>query len=105
MPYKNPEKAREYHRDYQRMRRTGLTPGQTSNLEGPARIQTAQDVLALLEETINEVREVDADPLVKARCIGYLAGVTLRAVETADLSARVDALEEQLKSRDDRRIA
>jgi hypothetical protein len=97
MPYKDAEKAREYHRDYQRMRRTGLTPGQTSNLEGMARLRTARDVLALLEETINEVREAEADTLVKARCIGYLAGITLKAVETADLEARVEAVEETLK--------
>jgi hypothetical protein len=99
MPYKDPEKAREYHRNYQRERRTGLASCQTSNLDGPARIQTARDVLGLLEGAINEVLEADADTLVRARCIGYLAGVTLKAVETAALEERVDALEEALKLR------
>lgn len=99
MPHKDPEKNRQYHREYQRQRRSGLTACQTLNLGGPARIQTAQDVLDLLEHTINDVREADADALVKARCIGYLAGVTLKAIETADLEARVEAVEETLKTR------
>ena len=99
MPHKDPAKNRQYHRDYQRQHRTGLTACQTLNLDGPARIQTAQDVLDLLEATILEVREADADALVKARCIGYLAAITLKAVETANLEARVEAVEETLKIR------
>jgi len=99
MPYADPDKSRTYHRDYQRQWRSGLTTCKPSNLDGPARIQTAQDVLDLMEETINEVREADADALVKARCIGYLAAITLKAVETANLEARVEAVEETLKIR------
>ena len=99
MPFKDPEKTRAYHRNYQRQLRSGLTACQTSNLDGPGRIQTAQDVLDLMERTINDVREADADALVKARCIGYLAGVTLKAVDTANLEARLEAVEETLRIR------
>jgi len=99
MPFKDPEKTRAYHRDYQRRLRSGLTACQTLNLDSPAKIQTAQDVLYLMEETINDVREADADALVRARCIGYLAAITLKAVETANLEARVEAVEETLKLR------
>ena len=99
MPYADPDKSRTYHRDYQRRLRSGLTACQTLNLAGPARIQTAQDVLDLMEYTINDVREADADALVRARCIGYLAAITLKAVETANLEARVEAVEETLKTR------
>ena len=99
MPYKDPEKNRQYHRDYQRQCRSGLTACQTLNLDGPAKIQTAQDVLDLMEHTINEVRGADADALVKARCVGYLAAITLKAVETANLEARVEAVEKTLKIR------
>lgn len=102
MPFADPEKQREYQRNYKRQQRTGLTDCQTSNLtEDPVRIQTAKDILVLLEETINAVRETGGDILVKARCIGFLAGVTLKAVETADIEGRVKALEDILKLRRD----
>jgi len=63
-------------------------------------LKTAQDVLTLLEEQINAVREEpEAGTLEKARAIGYLAGITLKAVEVADLSGRVEALEQVLRGR------
>lgn len=103
MAYKDQEKRREYDRNYKRQRRAvGLTVCQTSNLE-PVRIKTAQDVLKLLEETLNEVRSTDGDALIKARCIGFLASVTLKAVETANLEGRIEALEETLKLREVKR--
>lgn len=99
MPYADLEKKREYHRNYQRRQRAGLTGSQTLNLESPLRIKTATDVLQLLEETINDVRDTKGDALIRARCIGFLAGVTLKAVETANLEGRIEALEEILKLR------
>ena len=96
MPYKDPEKRKAYQREYSRQRRAGSTKKSPSNLPSALKMTTAQDVLDLLGETINEVREAEADVLVKARVIGYLAGVTLKAVETADLEARIEALEEKL---------
>lgn len=100
MPFADPEKRREYDRNYKRQQRTGLTNGQTSNLvEGPLRIKTARDILGLLGETINEVRETGGDALIRARCIGFLAGAALKAVEVADLESRVKAVEETLRLR------
>ena len=99
MPYVNPDKRREYDRNYKRQQRAGLTTGPTSSPEEPIRIKTAQDVLVLLEETLNEVRATKADTLIKARCIGFLASVTLKAVETAEIENRVQALEQVLKQR------
>src|SRR5919107_3733839 len=95
MPYKDPEKQRDYQREYKRMQRSGSsqTPGQTL-VPLPFRLKTAYDVLALLEEQVVAVRdEPDAGTLEKARCIGFLAGITLKAVEVADLSGRVEAME------------
>jgi hypothetical protein len=37
--------------------------------------------------------------LEKARCVGYLAGVALRAIEAGDLAARLEAVEAVLKAR------
>lgn len=97
MPYKDPERQKAYQRERARERRAGLPRNTPITLEGPARVQTAQDVLDLLGLTIGEVREAEADVLVKARVIGYLAGVTLKAVEVAGLEARLEAIEEMLK--------
>lgn len=97
MPYTDPEKARQYNTDYQRGRRAG-TPGKAAvDLPASVRIKTAEDVRMLLETTINEVREAEVDVLVKARCIGYLAGITMKAIETANLEARLTDVEAALK--------
>jgi hypothetical protein len=101
MPYKDPEQRRAYQAQYRRQQRAGRPerPGRSS-LPAPFRLQTAREVLALLEEQVNAVR---ADPAVgtleRARCVGYLAGVALRAVETGELEARLEALEAVLKER------
>lgn len=98
MPYADPEKRKAYQREYSRQRRAGSPRKSPSNLPSALKVTSAQDVLDLLGETIGEVREAEADVLVKARVIGYLAGVTLKAVETAELEARLLALEETLKA-------
>src|SRR5215217_528594 len=101
MPYKDPETRRDYQRDYKRMQRagSGQTPGQTL-VPLPFRLKTAQDVLELLQEQINNVRqEPDAGTLEKARTTGYLAGIALKAVEVANRSARLEAVEQVLKRR------
>jgi len=100
MPYKNPDKQRAYKREWMRMQRAGEsgTPGGTLPL--PFRLQTAQDVVRLLEEQIAAIREEQqAGTLEKARAIGYLAGIALKAVEVAGLEERVAALETVLKQR------
>jgi hypothetical protein len=46
-------------------------------------------VLALLEEQVGAVRADEAaGTLERARCIGYLAGLSLRAIESGQLAAR-----------------
>ncbi len=101
MPYKDPEKQRDYQREYKRMQRAGSsqTPGQTL-IPMSFWLNTPQDVLALIEEKVNAVREEpEAGTLEKARAVGYLAGIALKAVEVADLSGRVEALEQVLRKR------
>jgi hypothetical protein len=101
MPYKDPEKQQAYQREYKRMQRagSGQTPGQTL-IPLPFRLKTARDILALIEEQVNAIRdEPEAGTLEKARTIGYLAGIALKAVEVADLSARLEAVERVLKRR------
>lgn len=97
MPIKDAEKSREYQREYQRVRRAGSPSNATLNLPASVRIKTAEDIRLLLEATINEVREADVDVLAKARCIGYLAGITMKAIETSNFEARLSDVEEALK--------
>ena len=101
MPYKSPDQNRDYQRDYKRLQRAGdsRTPGQTL-VPVAFRLQTARDVLALLEEQVQAVRDADAiTTLERARCMGYLAGGALKAIEAGDMAARVEALESVLKRR------
>ena len=101
MPYKDPGRQQAYQREYGRLRRAGAaqTPSQTP-LPLPFRLKTAADVLALLEEQVSAVRgEEAATTLEKARVVGYLAGIALRAIEAGDLAARLEAVEATLKVR------
>ena len=101
MPYANPETSRQYQREYRRMQRAGecTTPSQTQ-LPAEFRLRRAVDVLELIEEQVDAVRgETEAGTLEKARCIGYLSGVALKAIEAGNLASRLEALEAALKQR------
>ena len=101
MPYRNPDRQREYQREYGRLRRAGetQTPGQTL-IPTAFRLKTAADVLALIEEQVVAVRaDLEAGTLEKARVVGYLGGIALKSIEAGDLAARLEALEAVLKAR------
>ncbi len=101
MPYRDAEQARNYQREYRRLRRAGdcTTPG-TIRIPAEFRLKVASDVLGLLEEQIAAVRaDSEAGTLEKARCIGYLASIALKAIDAGDLAARLEALETVLKMR------
>jgi hypothetical protein len=66
----------------------------------PIRLKTAADLLTLLEEQITAVRsEEAAGVLEKARVVGFLASLGLRAIEAGNLEARIEMLEAVLKQR------
>ena len=67
---------------------------------GPVAFDGPADVLAVLGEQINAVRaDAYSDPGEKARTLGMLASVALRAMEAKDLAARLEAVERVLKLR------
>jgi hypothetical protein len=101
MPYKDPERQRTYQRDYRRLRRAGeATMPRLVALPPTFRLKTAADVLALLSEQILAVREDgESTALERARVIGYLGSVALKAIEAGDLAARLEAIEMALKMR------
>ena len=102
MPYTDPETRRSYDREYKRATRAGESPCLTLSQTLPVefRLETARDILNLLAEQVAVVRgDREAGKLERARCIGYLAGVALKAVEVVNVAERLEALERTLRSR------
>lgn len=62
------------------------------------KIQNSADTIALLSETINQVRKGLIDPRV-ANAVGYLANIAMRAAEQNELEARIRSLEALLANR------
>jgi hypothetical protein len=68
----------------------------------PRPLQTARDVIDLLQEQVEALRVAsDVGPVEKARAIGYLANLARQAIETGDLAARLERLEANLERRDE----
>jgi len=76
----------------------GIGRGRTA--PSPRRLQTAQDVIDLLQEQVEALRaDTSLGPLEKARALGYLAGIARKAIETGMLAARLETMEQVLKQR------
>ena len=97
MPFSDAEKNREYQRDYQRAKRASEAKPRRVKPLTADEVRTARGIRDELAEQIAIVSSAKADALMKARCIAFVASVALRAVETADLEARLTELEQQLK--------
>lgn len=105
MPYKDPEKRRASVREAVRRRQAAEPKPRTKPLPALTELQyaTARDVLGLLNGQISAVDgDAEAGTLEKARCIGYLASLLLRAIETGDLAERLAALEKLIEERNKR---
>lgn len=61
-------------------------------------VRDCRDVVALVSETINQVRKGQIDPRV-ANAVGYLANVLIKAVEQGDIEQRIKELEDLVKIR------
>ena len=62
------------------------------------KLKDGRDVVALLSETINQVRKGVIDPRV-ANTIGYLANIQIKAMEQGKLESRIETLESLVKGR------
>ena len=81
-----------------RLRRPGAEA--TRPVPLPVRLKTAADLLTLLEEQITAVRgATEAGALDRARVVGFLAGIALKALDAGNLEARIAMLEAVLKQR------
>ncbi|MBA7628962.1 hypothetical protein ES703_36459 [subsurface metagenome] len=101
MPYSDPEKRKEYHREYQRLRRAGeatravIKPA--SKTLNPEQTETARGLLRILGHLVGQVLESEqGDAFIKARTVAYVVSVALRAIETSDLEARLTSLENKV---------
>jgi hypothetical protein len=102
MPYKNPDRQRAAKSEHARRKRAGgVGPKRgTLLLSGDVRIATARDVLGVIEGQVAAVLDDgELGTAERARTIATLSGVALRAIEAADLAARVEALERALEAR------
>ena len=102
MPYKDPEKQKEYQREWQRMKKAGESGKPSIRTLNPEDVRTAQGIRDMLSEVLAEVQAWKGDTLQRARCIGYIAAIAIKAVETADLESRLAALEEDMERKGDR---
>ncbi len=59
-------------------------------------VRSLADVLELIETTINDVRAGRVDVRV-ANAVGYLANVSVKVIQQADIEARLEALESVLE--------
>ena len=67
----------------------------------PRRLQTAQDVVDLIQEQVEALRMAPwVATLPKAQTIAVLAGIACKAIEDKNLAARVEMLETVLKRRE-----
>ena len=86
-----------------RKRAAGVEPSRRTLgplLDGETRLRTAEDVLAVIEAQIEAVLADDElGTAERARTAATLCGIALRAIEQADLAARVEALERALEAR------
>ena len=96
-----PRDRKDYMRGYMRDKRAGQSTGavlRTANKVANSLecIQTAKALLNVLARQIEKVEKTEAgDDLSRARTIGYIVSVALRAVETASLESRITALEDK----------
>lgn len=70
----------------------GLSPKKNTLDLPPVEIKSVQDVVKLLEDTINRVRGGEM-PTNTANCVGYLGGHIIRALETSEIEKRLEELE------------
>lgn len=102
MPYKNPDRQRAAKAEHaRRQRAAGVEPKRGPPLvSGEVRLATARDVHGVIEGQVAAVLgDGELGTAERARVCATLAGVALRAIEAADLAARVEALERALEAR------
>jgi hypothetical protein len=99
MPFRDPDARRRYDRDRRRLERAA---GRTAipDITPRYRVRLASDVEAILARAVElATSDTKAKGVEKARALAQIASVGLRLIEAANLSERLDALEDVLELR------
>ncbi|MBT5017093.1 hypothetical protein HN709_03875 [Candidatus Peregrinibacteria bacterium] len=64
----------------------------------PMTLKETQDVILLLEDTINRVRSGELDAKI-GNCIGVLSGQLIKAIEVSSIANRVEIIERAILER------
>ncbi len=99
-PYKDPVKRTDYQRTYSRLRRAGLTKRLTDEplvIDDTLRLEYVKDYLDVINRVIVDVRhDVQSSCIQKARAVGYLVTIALKALELGAIEERTEQLEQAL---------
>jgi hypothetical protein len=76
--------------------RHGRVIGETPAAPEPMPIDSLGDIKKIIQRAVNDVMGLESS-LSRARTLGYLAGVAIKAIEVGELERRIAALEELMK--------
>lgn len=91
-----------WHSEKMREKRTqavhdgGKSPKRSYGRDDEVAITNTQDVLKLIEQTINDLRRNKTSTKL-ATAIGYLSGIALKTIEQSDTEKRLEVIEYALK--------
>lgn len=96
MPFKDRNKARAYQREWSRKQRLNVSSGKKIEPSLNVKLESAKDLVPVLEAAINEVLNATIEPAMRGRCIAQLAQTTIKLLELDDLEERLSAIEARL---------
>ena len=92
-PYKDPEKQRQYQREWARKRVSTKTNAEPS-LE--FKLGSIEDLRWIFEQIISEVLPAEMDLGIKGRVVAQLINAGCKLLEQSELEASMTAVEERL---------
>lgn len=96
MGYKDPDKQREFQRNWARETRSKVSSNKRA-VELTWRLETADDLKAVLETMVSEIMSADSLDLgVKGRVVSQLLTVGVRLLEVSSIEERLEKLEAKL---------
>lgn len=99
MPYKDPDKQREFKREWQRARREEARQGRDK--DSRTQLQSLDDVLLVLEEQVGKLRRDTRLPSTdRAKAIAQLATLSVKVIESRDIQRKVEGIESVVRMRD-----
>ena len=96
MSYKDPDKQRDYQRNWARNKRSKVSTNKRA-VELQWRLETADDLKAVLETIVSEIMSADElDIGVKGRVVAQPLTVGVRLLEVSSIEERLETLEAKI---------